>query len=186
MNASPLATAWISLALVCAASASVTVSAAPAGKAQEHGVIKIDVVIDGKTLSIAIDSPLDSFLGFERAPRSDAERKAAADLLTRLRGPGQGVPLLTPDAAAQCTLSTATVQAPALEAPQTAAGKDRHADLDASYVYTCARPALLKSLDVGLFDDWRRLKRIDVQVAGPQGQSRLVLTRPARHIRLAR
>lgn len=183
MNAAPPATAWIVLALVCA---SACATAAAAGKAHEHGVMKLDVAIEGKMLSITIDSPLDSFLGFERAPRSDAERKAAADLLTRLRGPGQGMPLFTPDAAAECTLSTATVQAPALEARQTPAGADGHADLDASYTYTCARPDLLKSLDVGLFDAWRRLKRIDVQVAGPQGQTRLVLMRPARHIRLAR
>ena len=184
MNASPLATAWISLALVCAASASA--SAAAAGKAHEHGVMKLDVVIEGKTLSIAIDSPLDSFLGFERAPRSDVERKAAADLLTRLRGPDKGAPLFSPDAAAQCTLTKAEVDAPVLEAPKPAAAQGVHADLTASYTYTCAQPGQLKSLGVGLFDVWRRLGRIDVQVAGPQGQSRQTLARPARSIKLER
>lgn len=159
---------------------------AGAGKAHEHGVMKLDVAVEGNILSIALESPLDSFLGFERAPRTDAERQAAADLLTRLRGPGQGAPLFSPDAAAQCTLSKADVSAPVLEAPKPAAAKDGHADLDASYTYTCAQPAQLKNLDVGLFEAFRRLKRIDVQVAGAQAQSKMTLTRPARSIKLAR
>lgn len=157
-----------------------------AGKAHEHGVLKLDVAIEGNTLSVALESPLDSVLGFERAPRSAAERQAAADLLTRLRSPDQGTPLFTTDAAARCTLSKALVRAPVLETATQAAGKDGHADLDADYTYTCALPGQLKSLDLGLFDSFRQLKRIDVQVAGPQGQSRLTLTRPARRIPLAR
>ena len=171
-----LALALASLALIGAP--------ALAGKAHEHGVMKLDVVVEGNILSIALESPLDSFLGFERAPRTDAERKAAADLLTRLRGPDQGAPLFSPDAAARCILSKAEVEASVLEAPQPAAAKDGHADLAASYTYRCAQPGQLRSLGVGLFDVWRRIGRIDVQVAGPQGQSRQSLTRPARSIKL--
>ncbi len=161
-------------------------SAAWAGKAHEHGVMKLDVALDGNTLSIALESPLDSFLGFERAPRTDAERQAAADLLARLRRPDRGPPLFTAASAAQCTLSKADVRAPVLEALTQAAAKDGHADLDADYTYTCAQPAQLGRLDLGLFDAFRLLKRIDVQVAGPQGQSKLTLARPARSIKLAR
>ena len=160
-----------------------------AGKAHEHGVMKLDIAVEGNTVSIALESPLDSFLGFERAPRTDAERKAAADLLGRLRSPDKGTPLFTTDVAAQCTLSKAEVRAPVLEAPAApaaAAPKNGHADLDADYSFTCVQPAQLKSLDLGLFEAYRRLKRIDVQVAGPQGQSKLTLTRPARSIKLAR
>jgi hypothetical protein len=159
-----------------------------AGKAHEHGVMKLDVALEGNTLRVALESPLDSFLGFERAPRTDAERKAAADLLTRLRSPDKGASLFTADAAAQCTLSKAEVRAPVLEAPAAAqaAAKDGHADLDADYTYTCVQPGQLKNLDLALFDAFRRLKRIDVQVAGPQGQAKLTLARPARSIKLAR
>jgi Protein of unknown function (DUF2796) len=161
-------------------------SAAWAGKAHEHGVMKLDVVLEGSTLSVNLQSPLDSFLGFERAPRTDAERKAAADLLARLRGPNQGQPLFAADAAAQCTMSKAEVRAPVLATSAVAAAQDGHADLDAEYTFTCARPAELKVLDLGLFEAFRRLQRIDVQVAGPQGQSRVTLKRPARSIKLAR
>jgi hypothetical protein len=173
--------AWLlsGLALVSGA-------ALAAGQAHEHGVVKMDVAIEGQKLSIAVEAPLDNLLGFERAPRTDAERKAAAEVLARLRSPDKGMPLFVPDAAAQCTLSKAEVLAATLEPGAKPAGKAEHADLDASYEFTCGKPAELRSLDVGLFDAYKRIQRIEVQVAGPQGQSKLTLKRPARSVKLVR
>ena len=110
-----------------------------AGKAHEHGALKLDVAIEGNKLAIEMEAPLDNLLGFERAPRTDAERKAAADVLARLRSPDKGSSLFVLDAAAQCTLSKAEVQAPVLEPGAKAAAKDEHADLDASYEFSCAQ-----------------------------------------------
>jgi len=165
--------------------------AAHAGKAHEHGVAKVDVAIEGGKLTVALQSPLDSLLGFERAPRTDAERKAAADMLARLRSGGA---LFKADAAAQCTLSKAEVTAPVLDAANKApvtgaaakATEGDHADLDASYEYTCAQPQQLRTLEVGLFDAFKRMQRIEVQVAGAQGQSKVTLKRPARTVKLVR
>jgi hypothetical protein len=164
-------------------------AAAPAwsaGKAHEHGALKLDVAIEGNKLTIAMEAPLDNLLGFERAPRTDAERKAAAEVLARLRSPDQGKALFSADASAQCTLSKADVQAPVLEPGAKPAPKDEHADLDASYEFSCAQPAELRSLDVGLFDAYKRIQRIDVQVAGPKSQSKVTLKRPARSVKLVR
>ena len=83
------------------------VQAAPA--AHEHGVARLSVAVDGRTLSVELDAPLDGLLGFERPPRTDAERKAAADLLQRLRDPAA---LFRPDAAAGCSAGAVTVSAP--------------------------------------------------------------------------
>ena len=157
-----------------------------AGKAHEHGALKLDVAIEGNKLTISMEVPLDNLLGFERAPRTDAERKAAADVLARLRSPAQGTPLFAVDPAAGCTLGKAEVQAPVLEPGAKPAAKDDHADLDASYEFTCARPDELRMLDVGLFDAYKRTQRIDVQVAGPKGQAKLTLKRPARKVQLVR
>ena len=183
--------------------------AAHAGKAHEHGVAKVDVAIEGGKLTVALQSPLDSLLGFERAPRTDAERKAAADMLARLRSGGA---LFKADAAAQCTLSKAEVSAPVLDAANKApvtgaaakatdtgaaakatvmgaaakATEGDHADLDASYEYTCAQPQQLRTLELGLFDAFKRMQRIEVQVAGAQGQSKVTLKRPARTVKLVR
>ena len=64
------------------------------------------------------------------------------------------------------------------------AGRIEHADLDASYVFQCAQPARLATLDVAIFDVFKRVKRIDVQVVGPKGQSKVVLRPPARRVPL--
>lgn len=157
-----------------------------AGKAHEHGALKLDVAIEGNKIMITMEAPLDNLLGFERAPRTEAERKAAADVLARLRSPDKGSPLFAADAAAQCTLSKVEVQAPVLEPSVKPAAKDEHADLDASYEFTCSKPDELSTLDVGLFDAYKRTQRIDVQVAGPKGQAKVTLKRPARKVQLVR
>lgn len=159
---------------------------AMAAKAHEHGALKLDVAIEGHQLTIEMEAPLDNLLGFERAPRTDAERKAAAELLARLRSTDKAAQLFAPDAAAQCTLNKAEVQAPVLEPGAKPDAKDGHADLDASYEFSCAKPAELRSLGVGLFDAYKRIQRIDVQVAGPKGQSKVTLKRPARTVQLVR
>ncbi len=156
------------------------------GKAHEHGALKLDVAIEGNKLTIEMEAPLDNLLGFERAPRTDAERKAAADVLARLRSRDKGTPLFVVDAAAQCTLDKAEVRAPVLEPGASPASKDGHADLDANYGFTCAKPDELRTLDVGLFDAYKRIQRIDVQVAGPKGQARVTLKRPAFKVQLVR
>ncbi|MCE2914952.1 MAG: DUF2796 domain-containing protein [Rubrivivax sp.] len=184
----PTLTLALALALVGVSACLGAAGAAWAsGKAHEHGAMKLDVAVDGNTLVIALETPLDNLLGFERAPRNDAERKAAADVLARLRGPDMAAPLWSADAAAQCSLSLAEVKAPVLEpVAGSPAPKGGHADLDARYEYRCAQPAALRQLDVALFDAYRRIKRIDVQVAGPQGQAKLTLRRPARSVPLVR
>ena len=147
----------------------------------QHGVARLTVAIDGPRLTVGFESPLDGLLGFERAPRTDAEKKAAADVLARLKAADR---LLKPDAAAGCRLVSSQVTAPVLEPGARHAGE--HADLDAEFAFDCAQPASLRTLDVGLFEAFGRLQRIDVEVAGPRGQSKLTLRKPARAVPLAR
>ena len=172
-----LSTGLVGLAVCCA------VGAASAAKVHSHGVMKLGVAVDGSDVTIVVQMPLDSLVGFERAPRTDAERKDAAAALEKMR---DGAALFRLDAAAQCALASAKVVAPALEQPGQSAASKEHADLDASYVFQCAQPSRLASLDVLLFDAFKRIDRIDVQAVLPQGQSKAVLRRSARVLRLTR
>ena len=173
-------------------------AAAFAGKAHEHGAVQLDIAVEAAEVSLAVEMPLDSLLGFERAPRSAAERQAAAAALAKMRDGGA---LFRFDAAAQCTLASATVEAPVLEpaaasgaapgapgasrgAPAAAAGE--HADLDARYVFRCAQPARLASLEVLLFDAFPRVARVTVQSVLPHGQHKALLRRGARTVRLSK
>jgi hypothetical protein len=157
-------------------------AAAAQGHAHEHGLVRLDVAIDGPLLSLQLEAPLDSLVGFEHRPRTPAQRAAADAAIERLK---QGAALWRPDAAAQCRLAESRLQAEALQHSDTAP-QAGHADLDALYVFRCAAPAQLNALQHGLFEAFPRIQRLQVQVAGPQGQFRQTLRRPATALRLAR
>lgn len=148
--------------------------------AHVHGVVGLDVAIEGKTLHIELESPLDNLLGFEHKPNTPAQRAAADAMLKRMK---DAASWLKPDAAAQCVLSKAEVESDALKPDAKDGG---HADLDADYEFTCAAPEQLKTLEVGLFDAFKRISRIDAQVATAGGQSKQTLKRPQNKLRLTK
>jgi hypothetical protein len=56
------------------------------------------------------------------------------------------------------------------------AAKEEHGDLDADFLFTCAKPEKLNSVDVLLFTAWPGLKRIETQAVTPKGQRAVRLT----------
>lgn len=168
-------------ALACVAMAG---ASAWAGKAHEHGAAQLSVALDGPQLSLVWVLPQDSLLGFEHAPRTPAQRQAAAAALARLR---DAPALVQPSPPAQCTLQAVAVDAPALVGPSggtsaTAAAHAHadtsgHADVEASYTYTCARAAALVDLRLRVFEQWPRVERLEVQAALPGGQFKRLLRR---------
>lgn len=154
------------------------------GKAHVHGIAKLDVALEGQQLTLAFTSPLDNLLGFEHRPRTDAQKRAAETLLTRMKDLGS---FFKPDPAAACTAAAAQVEAPTLSgAPAAGAKGEEHADLAATVVFTCSGIDKLAALEHTLFPAYPRLTRIEVQVAGPRGQLKQTLQRPARTLRLGR
>lgn len=162
-----------------------TAFAAPAGHAHEHGVVRLDIAIDAGKVSIALESPLDNLLGFERAPRSDAERKVADAAVTRLKAADT---LFAFDAAAGCTpAGVELVSAPLkLGKAEHHAGGEEHADLDGDFAFDCKDVGKITAIDVGLFKAFAGMQRIDVQLVTSKGQSKHTLARPAARITLGR
>ncbi|MBI5258865.1 MAG: DUF2796 domain-containing protein [Burkholderiales bacterium] len=149
--------------------------------AHQHGTVLLDVAVDASTLSLRLEAPLDSLLGFERAPRSDAERKAADTMRAQL---GQAATMFGLDAAAGCVLQPPQISAPALEP---GAKADEHAELVASYLFRCRQPGVLRVADLnGLLIAFPRIQRVEVQVAAPGGQWKQVLKRPQAMVKLVR
>ena len=155
------------------------------GHAHEHGAVKLDIAIDGNKVTLEMESPLDSLIGFERAPRTDAERKRADAAVARLKA-ADG--LFSFDPAAGCTLANVElVSAPLkLGKAQPQAAGDEHADLDGDFAFDCKDTGKLGFIEVGLFKAFAGMQRIDVQVAMPKGQLKRTLKRPASRIQLAR
>jgi hypothetical protein len=142
--------------------------AAPLAHAHKHvhGEGMLDVVIDKGTISISLEMPLDAAVGFERAPKNDKEKAALAEAEKVLK---DAVALFVPTPAAKCLPSKVEVGMPKFEGGE-------HADLDAEYVFTCAEPAALKSMETTIFTQFQRLYRLEVQRAGPNGQGATRLT----------
>jgi hypothetical protein len=147
-------------------------------KAHVHGQGRLEVVVDGPLLSIALESPLDGIVGFEHPPRTAAQKQAAAQALALLKEPAR---LFTLPAEAGCRAEATEVVAPVLEGQ---ASKDGHGDLDARWSFRCTAPDQLATLEQGLFAAFPRLVRLDVQVAGPKGQRKQTLRKPERAVRL--
>jgi hypothetical protein len=155
-----------------------------AAKAHEHGVARLDVAAGPGKVSIALDTPLENLVGFERAPRDDAERQRADEAVRLLKS---GDTLLQIDPAARCTLTSVQLRSAALGlGPADASPKDAgHADLEAEYLFDCKGGAP-GFVEVGLFAAFPRLQRLEVQAASTKGQIKRTLQRPASRIGLAR
>lgn len=173
------ATAFI-LGCALAAGISTAPPAQAAGKHQ-HGVASLELVADGNSFTVTLDSPLDNLLGFERGPRTDAERAKVRAMAETLRTQAT---LVVPAAAAGCQLQgvdlASDVIAPALlaaapapgtattAAPAPAAKAGDHADLEAVFRFQCAQPPALKSVALGgLFQAFPRLRQLDASLAAP-------------------
>ena len=145
--------------------------------AHVHGQLKLDVAVDGPTVVIDMESPLDNIVGFERAPKTDAEKKTDEDAVAQLRAADK---LFVVDPAANCKLGPVDLRSGALGLgnpdPAEPVG---HADLDATFSFNCTNAAAAKFIDVNLFGAFKGLRQIDSQIATAQGQFKRQLKRPA-------
>jgi len=166
--------------LCCLTAACLLPLPALAGKAgaHVHGTASLQVAIDGQTLTLNLETPLENLLGFEHAPRTDKQKAAVRAMSERLNQPAE---LFSPSPAARCTSVSVALDSAVLKPGQPVAG-DGHADLDGEYVFRCENPAALRELEVGLFQHFPKLRRLDVQVAGPRGQSAASLSPQQRHL----
>lgn len=146
---------------------------ASTGQAQHkhvHGEGRLDVSIEQGTIALDLQLPLDSAVGFELAPKNDRELAALAAAQKALQA---AAALWLPTAAAQCTVQSVEVGMPKFDGSP-------HADVNARYVFRCTQPAALQGIETTLFQQFKRLHRLETQRIGPvgQGAQRLTPSRP--------
>lgn len=124
---------------------------------------------------------MEAVVGFERAPRNEEERARLDRAMELLRAPG----LFRPSPDAQCK-AEAPVLAWSSGGPTSLPPEDSHTDLKLSLGFDCAEPSRLTAVDIGAFDAFSRLRRIEARVAGPAGSSSRVLQRGRRTLELRR
>ena len=121
------------------------------GHAHVHGLAKLDIAVEAKKITVSFETPLDNLVGFERAPRTDSERKRADEAVARLR---DGDAMFRFDPAAGCKLAGVELSSAALKLGKAeAAPKDGHAELEGEWQFDCAdatRAALCRGRPVRL------------------------------------
>ena len=149
--------------------------------AHEHGVAKLNVVLDGNTLELELDSPAMNLVGFEHAASSDADKAKVAAVRQQLEQPLQ---LFGLSAAAGCKEDQQELESPLFgDAPKADDDGDehehghQHSDIGAHYQLTCANPDKLAQVDLApLFKSFPATQKINVQLIGPNGQKGLETT----------
>jgi hypothetical protein len=164
-----------------------TALAGPVGSApaHEHGVARLDIAVDPGHVMFDLDTPLDNLLGFEHAPRNDAESAKVQGAVALLRA---AEALFRIDAAAACKLvATELVSAPLqLGPPGPGPARDGHGDLEGHFEFRCKDGTRAGFVELGLFEAFPALQRIELQVATPRGQLKATLRRPASRVALVR
>ncbi len=137
------------------------------GHAHEHGKGKLELTIESGRAIGNMKLPLEALVGFERAPKTEAETNAINTMNQKLQNPGAFF-VANNDAECSPKLISSTIV-------RDQAGK--HADLDYQFDLNCAKLSSLKQLRIGLFSEYKRLKEIRVESVGPWGQKSVTAKR---------
>lgn len=145
-------------------------ASATAHGTHQHGLVKVDVVVDATGFELALESDGEGIVGFEQAPADAAEHAAVKNASATLRA---GAALVSAPAEAGCTLASAQVQSP-YEATTATAG---HVDWRATYRFDCRTPAAITRLDFsGLFAAFPGARQLRLQAVSDRGQTGADLT----------
>ncbi len=179
---------------------------AHAGNPHTHGQAALNIALDTETLTLNLVSPLDNLTGFEHAPRTPEQHARARQAAELLQNADQ---LFIPDPGAGCTLDSVDLESAILvssgaQGDQTAAGTpsthvkdtgqhthtsghgthDTHADVELTATFLCENASAAHFIDTTLFESFKRLQTMSVQIASPHGQSGLTLKRGTQRIAL--
>ena len=153
--------------------------------AHEHGVARLNAVLDGQALELELDSPAMNLVGFEHAATSAADKAKVATARKQLENP---LALFNLPKAAGCKVSSQELNSPLFgDKPEADHDDDDHAtdgkgaaahehhhdhsEIHAHYQFTCATPTALGNLDLSqVFKTFPATQKIQVQLIGPSGQ----------------
>jgi hypothetical protein len=115
----------------------------PLSPTHQHGVANLAVAVQGQRLTLEFDSPAVNLIGFEEAPQSDVQQRAASYAKGQLQ---QAPRLFITSPGANCRLFSAKVDEPTWDRDV-----DHH-DYRARYIFQCQLPQLLRVIDVPLIN----------------------------------
>lgn len=154
-----------------------------------HGVGTLNVALEKDEVEIELVSPGHDLVGFEHAPGNDEEKAKVADAVSSLR---DGTRMFVFPAAAGCHVKEAEVETGAAtedkdehdhghehqhehEHEHEHEHGGQHSEFHAHYHFQCGAPSKVTHVDVGLFQRFPGIQKLNVQVVSSAGQSAHVL-----------
>lgn len=159
--------------------------------AHEHGVGRLNAVLDGQALELELDSPAMNLVGFEHLATTPSDKAKVAAARKQLENP---VALFNLPKAAGCVVSSQELNSPLFgDKPEADHDDDDddakdgahehhhdHSEIHAHYQFTCATPTALGNLDlIQMFKTFPATQKIQVQLIGPSGQQGVEATAQA-------
>jgi hypothetical protein len=118
-----------------------------------HGEVTFNLALDGDALTVELDAPAINVVGFEKAPRTDAERKAVASVDAWLSG---GREIAAVPVNAGCRLQRVDYTPPKLGSG--------HADYRAQYTFRCSNPNALAWVELWALRKLNGVERAEANV----------------------
>ena len=163
--------------------------------AHAHGHGTLDIVVEGEIAMLELRMPGVNVVGFEHAPKDDAEHEAVRRALEPLQD-GASVFVLTPKADCVIEQSAAEISAVAHEdhhdeghhdeghhddehhaadehaehEHEAEVGEEEHSELHATYLFRCGAPDRLDWIETHVLEHLHDVEEIDVRAVTPSAQ----------------
>ncbi len=153
--------------------------------AHEHGVGKLNIAIDGKTVAMELEIPAADIVGFEHAAKTKKQKAALAKAKKTLAAPAK---LFQISSAAGCKVKSAKVETEGAIAKigqshghshshdhdhgkkkGKAAAEETHSEFHATYAMSCSNPGGLKAITFVFFKSFPNSKELEVALVGSRG-----------------
>lgn len=144
----------------------------PAPKAHAHGLATLDIAIEGKTGQLRFVAPAEDVYGFERAPRTPAERQKRDAALATLRT--RFAELVIFEAALGCRITNSSLK----DIGDHGAGHDHadeggHAEVTAEFALACTQAPAGKDIRFGITRAFPSIRTVQVQLVSDTQQQGL-------------
>ena len=149
--------------------------------AHEHGVGRLNAVLEGQTLELELESPAMNLVGFEHTATTDADKAKVAAVRAQLEKP---LALFSLAKAAGCEVASQKLESPLFGDKPDADNHDEdeadkdghehhhdHSEIHAHYQFSCATPGALSTLNLAnIFKTFPATQKIQVQLISATGQ----------------
>lgn len=145
-------------------------------EAHEHGVGRLNIAVEGKSIEIELELPGDTAYGFEHPAKSKSDKAAIEKAALSLQDPSQ---IFLLEKNASCSFERPKIE-PWVEED---AGSG-HGELHASFTAKCQKDISSSLLEIKLKDRFSRLHELKVQVVSNTTQGAFNLVKGTGKIKL--